>query len=145
MTVTTERLFIAGWASFGVTHVRDVILALDYGAVMTRLTICAPIVRLITISDSSYLISVDNVRLLALSFFDLFRPLCGHFDPVIDNVFFRHSEAYITNKMLLSQNSCFSDLARGNVGTWEHNMYYQTRAIFGLAIQRAAANGHSVG
>ena len=103
MTVTTERLFIAGWASFGVTHVRDVILALDYGAVMTRLTICAPIVRLITISDSSYLISVDNVRWLALSFFDLFRPLCGHFDPVIDNVFFRHSEAYITNKMLLSK------------------------------------------
>ena len=90
MTVTTERLFIADWASFSITHVRYVILALNYGAVMTRLTICAPIIRLIAIADSFYLFSIDYVCWFVLSFLDLLRPLSGHLDPVINYVFFRH-------------------------------------------------------
>ena len=97
MTVTTERLFIADWASFSIADARDVILALNYAAVMTRLTICAPIIRFIAIADSSYLFSVNYVCWFLLSFLDLLRPLSGHFDAVINYIFVRHEETLITN------------------------------------------------
>jgi hypothetical protein len=90
VAVTTERLFVANRASFGITHVWHMILTLDYRTVMTRLTIRAPVVRFVAVTNSFELFSVDDVKRFELSFLDLFGPLSNHPNPVVDYVLLSH-------------------------------------------------------
>jgi hypothetical protein len=65
----------------------DMELPLKNATIMAWLPIGAPIIFLLPITKTLVFVSRDYVRLHTLCFFDLRRPLCGHPNPVVDNMF----------------------------------------------------------